>query len=61
MFEIGDLVYYYPDVEPDDNNWQPRVGLIVKAKNLLKLYDVLLQTENIIVKDVDIYSLEKIT
>jgi len=51
-FEVGDLVYLI--------NYSPaKLGIIVKAKNLLKLYDVLIQTDNIYLKDVNIEWLKK--
>lgn len=52
---IGDLVYYFPVA---DSN--PKLAIIVKAKNLLKLYDILIQTENIYLKDIHIASLQKV-
>lgn len=60
--KIGDLVYYFPIQtiasafkKPD----KPKLGIIVKTKNLLKLYDILIQTENIILKDIHISWLQK--
>jgi len=53
--QVGDLVYYFPNI---DN--KPKLAIIVKAKKLLKLYDILIQTENIYIKDVNITLLEKI-
>lgn len=50
--EIGDLVYYA-------NLDKPKLAIIVKTKKLLKLYDILIQTENIYIKDVHITLLEK--
>ena len=52
--EIGNLVYYGVFDKP-------KVAIIVKAKKLLKLYDILIQTENLYVKDVHITLLQKIT
>lgn len=51
-FQVGDLVYV------TSYESQP-LGIIVKAKNLLKLYDVLLQLENIYLKNVNIDWLKK--
>jgi hypothetical protein len=51
--EIGDLVYYA-------NFEKPKLAIIVKTKNLLKLYDILIQTENIYIKDVHITLLQKV-
>ena len=51
--EIGNLVYYGVFDKP-------KVAIIVKAKKLLKLYDILIQTENLYVKDVHITLLQKI-
>jgi hypothetical protein len=51
-YEVGDLVYYLEDSKP-------KIALIVKAKKLLKLYDILIQTENVYIKDVHINSLQK--
>lgn len=63
--EIGDLVYYFPDntIYNSTNNikQKPKLAIIVKAKNLLKLYDILIQTENIYLKDIHITWLEKAT
>ena len=61
--EIGDLVYYFPvstiasSLNNSDN--KPKLAIIVKAKNLLKLYDILIQTENIYLKDIHITWLQK--
>lgn len=52
--EIGNLVYYGVFDKP-------KVAIIVKAKKLLKLYDILIQTENLYIKDVHISLLQKIT
>ena len=49
---VGDLVYYC--------SFQvPKLAIIVKAKKLLKLYDILVQTDNIYIKDVHITLLQK--
>lgn len=61
--EIGDLVYYYP-VHTVANAFEevtikPKLAIIVKAKNLLKLYDILIQAENIYLKDIHINWLQK--
>ena len=60
--KVGDLIKYYPDHRDYDDwdDWMPKIGIVIKVKKLLMLYDILLQTENTVVKDVDIYSLEKI-
>jgi hypothetical protein len=53
-FQVGDLVYIL--------NYSPaKLGIIVKTKNLLKLYDILIQTDNIYLKDVHIEWLKKAT
>lgn len=52
QLEVGDLVYYA-------NLDKPKLAIIVKTKNLLKLYDILIQTENIYIKDVHITLLQK--
>lgn len=52
--EIGNLVYY-------GSFDKPKVAIIVKAKKLLRLYDILIQTENLYIKDVHISLLQKIT
>lgn len=52
--QIGDLVYY-------SSEEGAKIALIVKIKKLLKLYDILIQTENICIKDVHITSLHKVT
>lgn len=52
QLEVGDLVYYA-------NLDKPKLAIIVKTKRLLKLYDILIQTENIYIKDVHITLLEK--
>ena len=62
-FQVGDLVYYFPIsslaglFENLDN--KPKIAIIVKAKNLLKIYDILIQTENIYLKDIHITRLQK--
>jgi hypothetical protein len=63
-FQVGDLVYYFPistiysSLHDIDN--KPKLGIIVRAKNLLKLYDILIQTENIYLKDIHITWLQKV-
>lgn len=60
--EVGDLVYYYPVqtvASAFKNLDKPKLAIIVKAKNLLKLYDILIQTENIYLKDIHITWLQK--
>lgn len=53
-YKVGDLVYYcYFE--------KPKLAIIVKAKKLLKLYDILIQTDNIYVKDVHVTLLQKAT
>jgi hypothetical protein len=62
---VGDLVYYFPvstiysSLYSNDN--KPKLAIVVKAKNLLKLYDILIQTENIYLKDIHITWLQKAT
>lgn len=51
---IGDLVYYA-------SFEKPKLAIIIKAKKLLKLYDILIQTENVYIKDVHITLLQKAT
>jgi len=55
---IGDLVYYseYNIFNPQH---QPKLAIIIKAKKLLKLYDILIQTDNVYIKDVHITLLQK--
>lgn len=63
--EVGDLVYYFPvssiysTLHNVDIDNKPKLAIIVKAKNLLKLYDILIQTENIYLKDIHITWLQK--
>lgn len=59
-YNVGDLVFYYPVEDIESIEWEKKIALIIKAKNLLKLYDIIIQTENVIVKDVSFYSLEKV-
>jgi hypothetical protein len=56
-YQVGDLVYYYSTDSLDSK----KLALIVKTKKLLKLYDILIQTENIYIKDVHIAFLQKAT
>lgn len=58
-FKCGDLVYYYPIEDIEDFEWERKTAVIIKAKKLLKIYDILIQSENIIIKNVSFYSLEK--
>lgn len=51
-YEVGDLVYY-SSVEGI------KIALVTKVKKLLKLYDILIQTENVYIKDVHISYLQK--
>jgi len=51
-YEVGDLVYY-SSVEGI------KIALITKVKKLLKLYDILIQTENVYMKNVHISYLQK--
>ena len=53
--KVGDLIIYKPT-----SVIILQLGIIVKAKKLLKLYDILLQTQNIYLRDVPIQDLEKI-
>lgn len=61
--EVGDLVYYFPvttiasSLQNPEN--KPKLAIIVKVKKLLKLYDILIQTENIYLKDIHITWLQK--
>lgn len=60
--QVGDLVYYYPVqtvASAFKERDRPKLAIIVKAKNLLKLYDILIQTENIYLKDIHITWLQK--
>lgn len=63
--EVGDLVFYYPvhtvATAFEEVTIKPKLALVVKAKNLLKLYDILIQTENIYLKDIHITWLQKAT
>ena len=56
IFKVGDLVIYKPL-----SAIKIQLAIIVKAKKLLKLYDVLIQTENIYIKDVPIEYLQKLS
>lgn len=56
--EVGNLVYYF-DVS-DDFLVKPKVGIVIKVKKLLKLYDVLLQAENRCIKNIHISKLQKV-
>ena len=47
-FKVGDLEIYKPL-----SAIKIQLGIIVKAKTLLNLYDVLIQTENIYLKDIN--------
>ena len=58
--QVGDLVYYF-EIDSNSKHSEPKLALIVKAKNLLKLYDILIQTENIYLKNVHIICLQKAT
>lgn len=58
--KIGDLVYYFPNDELETAEFKRYVAIIIKVKRLLKRYDILIQTENIIVKNIDLYSLQRI-
>jgi len=62
-FQVGDLVYYFQisSVSHVGEDNKPKLAIIVKAKNLLKLYDILIQTENIYKKNVHIIWLRKAT
>ena len=53
-FQVGDLIIYKPL-----SAIKIQLGIIVKVKKLLKLYDVLIQTENIYLKDIPAEDLEK--
>jgi hypothetical protein len=52
QLQVGDLVYYC-------HFDKPKLAIIVKTKKLLKLYDILIQTDNIYIKDVHITLLQK--
>ena len=56
-YETGDLIIY----KPLSGVSKTQLGVIVKVKKLLKLYDILLQTENIYLKDVPIDHIQKAT
>ena len=57
---VGDLVYYYPEPEADQVYGQvKKLGIVIKAKNLLRLYDIVLQIDSRMLQDVNILSLEK--
>ena len=58
--KIGDLVYYFPNDELDSEERERYTAVIIKARRLLKTYDILIQTKNIVIKGVDLYSLQKI-
>lgn len=57
--QVGDLVTYCKsNIYTADI--QPKIAIIVKVKKLLKLYDILIQTENIYLKDIHISHLTKL-
>lgn len=56
ILEVGDLVIYKPL-----SAVKIQLAIIVKARNLLKLYDILIQTENIYIKNIPGEYLEKAT
>lgn len=45
----------------EKDNLKPKLAIIVKTKKLLKLYDILIQTENIYLKDIPSVWLQKAT
>jgi hypothetical protein len=53
-FQVGDLIIYKPL-----SGIKTQLGVVVKVKKLLRLYDVLIQTENIYLKDIPAEDLEK--
>jgi hypothetical protein len=56
VFDVGDLVIYKPL-----SAVKIQLAIVVKRKKLLKLYDILIQTENIYLKDIPIDYIEKIS
>jgi hypothetical protein len=62
-FQVGDLVYYFQISSSSDSGEdnKPKLAIIAKAKNLLKLYDIIIQTENVYKKNVHIIWLRKAT
>jgi len=57
--KVGDLVHVSGYISAD-GNVESKLGIVVKAKKLLKLYDVLLQVDKTYLKDVNIMFLDKI-
>jgi hypothetical protein len=47
-FEVGDLIIYKPLSSVN----KIQLGIVVKVKKLLNLYDVLIQTENIYLRNI---------
>ena len=54
FLQVGDLVIYKPL-----SAIKTQLAIVVKVKKLLKLYDILIQTENIYIKDVPLDYLQK--
>jgi ribonuclease HIII len=58
---VGDLVYYYLESEEVEIYGKIKVfAIVIKAKNLLKLYDIVIQNDSKMLQDVNIFSLEKV-
>jgi hypothetical protein len=55
--DVGDLVFYYPvtslETTLKDPIVKPKIAIIIKVKKLLKLYDILVQVDNVVLKDVN--------
>ena len=58
--EIGDLVYLTHDTIYETKYDTPKIGIVVRVKKLLRLYEILLQKEKIYLKDVNEIFLRKI-
>ena len=54
FLQVGDLIIYKPL-----SAIKTQLGIVVKVKKLLKLYDILIQTENVYIKDVPLDYLQK--
>jgi hypothetical protein len=57
--KVGDLVHVSGYISAD-GNVESKLGIVVKIKKLLKLYDVLLQVDKTYLKDVNIMFIDKI-
>jgi hypothetical protein len=58
--EIGDLIYLTHDIIEQKKYDIPKIGVVVRVKKLLRLYDILLQKEKTYLKDVNEIYISKI-